>query len=397
MASIAAKEEVPESVSKFSNKNKNIISILSIDGGGVRGLIPSVILGFLEEQLQALDGGEARIADYFDVVAGTSTGGLVASMLTAPNENNRPLYAAKDIIPFYLRNSPKIFPQQSGIFGQFQNLAKALIGPKYDGNYLHNLMRDNLKETKLHQTLTNLVIPAFDVKMLQPVIFSSFKIPSEPSINAKLSDICIGGSAAPVYLPSHYFQNNDREFNLIDGGIVNNNPTLLAMIEVSKQLLKDNPSSDRIHDKRLVVLSIGNGSAKNEQKYNAKITAKWGPLSWILYNGHTPIIDFLFEAGSDMVDLHNNVLFQAMQSQDNYLRIQDNSLTGEEISLDNSTKENMENLVRIGKELLRKPASRVDTETGLLDAIPNMGTNADVLTRMAARLSEERKFRMSQK
>ena len=94
------------------------------------------------------------------------------------------------------------------------------------------------------------------------------------------------------------------------------------MIEVSKQLLKDNPSPHRMHDKRLVVLSIGNGSAKNEQKYNAKITAKWGPLSWILYNGRTPIIDFLFEAGSDMVDLHNNVLFQAMQSQDNYLRIQ---------------------------------------------------------------------------
>ena len=62
------------------------------------------------------------------------------------------------------------------MFGQFKNLAKALIGPKYDGNYLHSLMRDNLKETKLHQTLTNLVIPAFDVKMLQPVIFSSFKV-----------------------------------------------------------------------------------------------------------------------------------------------------------------------------------------------------------------------------
>ena len=56
------------------------------------------------------------------------------------------------------------------------------------------------------------------------LFFFIVQIPSEPSINAKLSDICIGGSAAPVYLPSHYFQNNDREFNLIDGGIVNNNP-----------------------------------------------------------------------------------------------------------------------------------------------------------------------------
>ncbi|GAB4852104.1 Proteolipid protein 2 [Ancistrocladus abbreviatus] len=89
----------------------DFITILSIDGGGIRGISPSIILDFLESELQKLDGKDARLADYSDVIAGTSTGGLVTAMLVAPDENNRPLFCAKDIKQFYLDNCPKIFPQ----------------------------------------------------------------------------------------------------------------------------------------------------------------------------------------------------------------------------------------------------------------------------------------------
>ncbi|KAF3772384.1 Patatin-like protein 2 [Nymphaea thermarum] len=162
-----------------------LITILSIDGGGVRGIIPGTILSFLEPQLQELDGENARLADYFDVITGTSTGGLVTAMLTAPGPDNRPLYAAKDIVPFYLDNCPKIFPGSSGPWSVVHKLAAALAGPKYDGKYLHKVVKDKLGDTKLHQTLTNVVIPTFDIKYLQPVIFSSYKV-RNPSVSAQL-------------------------------------------------------------------------------------------------------------------------------------------------------------------------------------------------------------------
>ncbi|KAL0450326.1 UNVERIFIED_CONTAM: Patatin-like protein 1 [Sesamum latifolium] len=137
----------------------NLITILSIDGGGVRGIIPGVILGYLESQLQELDGEDARLADYFDLIAGTSTGGLLTTMITAPDKNKRPMYAGKDLVPFYLEHCPKIFPQTRGPFAGLIDVFKAVTGPSYDGKYLRSLLQKILGETRLHETLTNVVLP----------------------------------------------------------------------------------------------------------------------------------------------------------------------------------------------------------------------------------------------
>jgi hypothetical protein len=155
----------------------SIVTVLSIDGGGVRGIIPGTILAFLEEKLQEYDERpDARLADYFDVIAGTSTGGLVTAMLTAPNKDGRPLFAAKDINGFYLDHCPRIFPPGGGGGGGPLGLLKKLSGPKYDGKYLHALVRDLLGETRVSQALQNIVIPTFDIKLLQPTVFSKYDV-----------------------------------------------------------------------------------------------------------------------------------------------------------------------------------------------------------------------------
>ncbi|XP_028757610.1 patatin-like protein 2 [Neltuma alba] len=378
----------------------NLVTILSIDGGGIRGIIPAAILEFLESQLQELDGEEARLADYFDVIAGTSTGGLVTAMLTAPNGRKRPLFAAKDIKPFYLEHSPNIFPQKFS-FGAIGKLFRSMAGPKYDGEYLHQVVRQKLGETRLHETLTNVVIPTFDIKAMQPVIFSSYQIKKSPFLDARLSDICISTSAAPTYLPGHHFKNQDsegnvREFNLIDGGVSANNPTLVALNQVTKQVINEDPDFFPIKPMdygRFLIISIGTGTAKNEQKFNAKMAAKWGLLDWLTKGGSTPLIDVFTQSSADLVDFHLATVTQALHSQDNYLRIQDDTLASTVSSVDISTEENLEKLSQTGDDLLKKPVSRVNLETGLFEPVENGGTNEDALKKFAKILSQERRLR----
>ncbi|KAJ8762207.1 hypothetical protein K2173_007363 [Erythroxylum novogranatense] len=379
----------------------DLITILSIDGGGVRGIIPGTILAFLESELQKLDGEQARLADYFDVISGTSTGGLVTAMLTAPNEEDRPLFAATEIKDFYLEHCPKIFPHHSSPLPA-ANLIKSLTGPKYDGKYLHKVVKEKLGERQLHQTLTNVVIPTFDIKRLQPTIFSSYQVKSNPSTDALLSDICIATSAAPTYLPAHHFETKDstgkvREFDLIDGGVAANNPTLVAMNEVMKEINRGSPNFFPIKPtdyRRFLVLSLGTGTAKSEEKFGADEAAKWGLLGWLTAESSTPLVDIFMQASGDMVDFHLATLFQALHSEENYLRIQEDTLTGDVSSTDISTKENLDNLVKAGEALLKKPVSRVNLDTGIFKPSYS-STNEHALIKLAKILSREKQVRES--
>ncbi|XP_047074393.1 patatin-like protein 2 [Lolium rigidum] len=380
----------------------SIVTVLSIDGGGVRGIIPGTILAFLEEKLQELDGPDARLADYFDVIAGTSTGGLVTAMLTAPNAQGRPLFAAKDINSFYLDHCPNIFPAVSG--GPL-GLLRSMRGPKYDGQYLHSVVRKLLGNTRVDQALQNIVIPTFDIKLLQPTIFSRYDALNDVSKNALLADVCISTSAAPTYLPGHQFGTKDKDgkaraFNLIDGGVAANNPTMLAMTHVSKQILLGNQDFFPIKPAdygKFMVLSLGTGSAKVEEKYDAAASGKWGILGWLYNGGASPLIDSFSQASADLVDIEASVLFQALRCEKRYLRIQDDELKGDTSSVDVSTPENLNKLVGVGKALLKRSVCRVDVETGKSVPDKNRGTNEEELAHFALMLSQERKARFQKK
>ncbi|KQK16211.1 hypothetical protein BRADI_1g27430v3 [Brachypodium distachyon] len=333
-----------------------LITVLSIDGCGIRGLIPSTIIDY---------GPEARIADYFDVISGTSTGALVTSMLAAPGPNKRPLFAASKLKDFYLENGPKIFPRKKlGFLNPAANMFGAVMGPKYDGKFLHDKIKELTHKAKIKDMITNIIVPTFDVNTLQPIIFSTYEAKEDSLKNAHLSDICISTSAAPTYFPAHLFKTYDSdpkakvkewEYHLVDGGVAANNPTMVAMTMITKE--------DDDHQ---------GGSAK--RKYPAPKCAKWGVLRWLYDDGFTPLIDIFSHASADMVDIHAAVLFKALCVKENYLRIQHDSLEGDTSSVDIATKKNMHVLIGIGKELLERKVARVNINTGVYETMEGDGT-----------------------
>ncbi|EAZ20815.1 hypothetical protein OsJ_36440 [Oryza sativa Japonica Group] len=368
-------------------------------------------------------------------------------MLAAPGEGadrdgrrrRRPMFAAADITPFYLEHGPRIFPQR---WSTLAAKIAAARGPKYDGRYLRGVVRRMLGETTVGDTLTNVVVPTFDVRLLQPVIFSTYEAKNSPLKNALLSDVCIGTSSAPTYLPAHCFRTHDgasgetREYNLIDGGVAANNPvqkqfdstrftvhiqpdacmvligeivlqTMVAMTMITEEimakekaaalyLLKPPPEEEEEHG-RFLVLSIGTGLTSDEGLYTAEKCSRWGALSWLRHGGMAPIIDIFMAASSDLVDIHVAVKFQLLHSERNYLRVQANSLRGAAAAVDAATPENMGSLVGVGERLLAQRVSRVNVETGRYEEVPGEGSNADALARIAGNLSEERTARIKRR
>jgi len=176
--------------------------------------------------------------------------------------------------------------------------------------------------------------------------------------------------------------------------------TLLAMTDVSKQILLGNQDFFPIKPAdygKFMVLSLGTGSAKVEEKFDAVQSSKWGLLGWLSNKDTTPIIDSFSQASADLVDIHASVLFQALHSERQYLRIQDDELTGETSSVDVSTVENLSRLVGVGKGLLKKPACKVNIETGKNEPDAHRGTNEDELVRFAKMLVRERRARIQKK
>jgi patatin-like phospholipase/acyl hydrolase len=173
---------------------QRLVRILSIDGGGIRGIIPGLILQRIEEQ------AGAPIADLFDIVAGTSTGGLLAMGLTTPKpgSSDRPRYAAKDIVEVYRRRGPEIFHRSRRY--RLRSL-DGLRRPKYPAQGLQRVLDELFGEARLSESVRQTLVTAYCTERRMPTVLSSAGAVQQRNPDVICAEAARATAAAPTYFP----------------------------------------------------------------------------------------------------------------------------------------------------------------------------------------------------
>ncbi len=206
--------------------------ILSIDGGGIKGVFPAALLAELQKSLSE------PISNYFDLIAGTSTGALVAIGLGLGTD-------VADIVAFYEVCGPRIFhpKHRSRLTQWFRNK----FDDRYSSGPLRSALEEAFGERKLGHSRNRLLIPSFDLNSNQIHIYKTAHHPRlETDYKVSAIDIALSTTAAPTYFPVH---NSSFGVPFVDGGLWANNPTGLAVVEAITML--------SIRPEDICVLSLG--------------------------------------------------------------------------------------------------------------------------------------------
>jgi len=292
------------------------IKILSIDGGGIRGIVPAIILGELQKRIGK------RMADVFDLIAGTSTGGIIALGIGTACNNGAP-YAPEDLVKMYVDNGPAIFKKT------FLTAERELVLPKYSPDSLEETLERFFQKTCLRTALTPLLISSYDLQSQLPFFFKSHMIAQRPNYDWEIVSIARCTSAAPTYFPPYHLTNGKEDYALVDGGVFVNNPAMAAYAE-ARYLYPE--------AKDFMVLSVGTGDRQDSITY---ATAKeWGLIGWA-----KQIVSVLMDSVSEAVDFEMSAILGA-----NYTRLQVLHLQEAEADMDNVTPDNIANLQSLARE-----------------------------------------------
>ena len=294
--------------------------VLSIDGGGIRGLIPALVLAEIERR------AGRRVSDLFDLIAGTSTGGIIACAVCAPDP-----MPAEAVAALYEQEGPEIFDRS--VWQRIRS-AEGLLDEKYDATALDRVLERFLGGKRLAESRPELIVPTYDMSEPGPYFFKTSKARERRTEDVPLTVVARSTSAAPTYFEPLPVD----ERALVDGGVFAVSPAMSAYAEV----LRDHPGAD------MVLLSLGTGQITRRRRF-ADVD-DWGLVEWA-----RPILDVVFDGSSDTVDYQ---LRQALRD-GRYWRLQV-ELSRASDDLDDASPENLRELRTHAEELIAARSADLD-------------------------------------
>jgi hypothetical protein len=295
--------------------------ILAIDGGGIRGLIPALVLTELERR------AGRRVFELFDLIAGTSTGGILACALCAPD----PL-PASELVKLYEDEGPEIFDRS--LFQRIRS-AEGLLDEKYDDAALDRALERFLQHKRLSETRPELLVPTYDTALPGPYFFKTTKARETPADDDfPLSVVARATSAAPTYFEP--VEAGARA--LVDGGVFAANPAMCGLAE----------ALNRVAPRDVVLLSLGTGERTHRRSFGE--IKDWGLARWA-----RPILDVVFDGASDTVHYQ----LDRVLGPERYWRLQV-ELTAASDDLDDASQGNLAKLRGHAEELIKQRSNDID-------------------------------------
>jgi uncharacterized protein len=348
------------------------LRILSIDGGGIRGLIPALVLARLEELLAGHPDtdADAGLSDYFHLFAGTSTGGLISLALTSPKG-----VAAAKLADFYLEDGPRIFGHS--VRHTIECLG-GMGGPTYDSGPLTESLRRRLGDSLVSQAKRDLLVTAYDMTERKPFFFKRWRARESKDHDYPIVDAGLATSAAPTYFPSHgiAFPGDTEPHALVDGGVFADDPTIAAIAEGLTRS-SDKPAGLTPHE--LFVVSLG--TSRYVPHYRQSDVNGWGKINWVVLGGEEPpLISAMLNGSADGTDYWAHMLLNHEPGEappepatigrgPRYYRLQIDLLT--EVAMDDASE-------RVLEEILPDAAHRLISERDddleeIVDKLANAG------------------------
>lgn len=312
------------------------VTVLAIDGGGIRGIIAATVLAEIERRTRR------PISDLFDLIAGTSTGGLIALGLSKPARGGRPRYTAADLVALYELEGRTIFDRS--LWHRVLALEN-LLEEKYPSDGLDRVLRRYFGGSLLSRATTEVLVPAYELEGRQPWFFARWKArdPARRGWDFPMRTVARATVAAPTYFEPCRLA-GDPPPGLIDGGIFANNPAMCAWAEARK-----------LHPQAADVLLVSLGTGQHTRPIHYDEARTWGLAKWA-----QPAFACVMDGVSDTVDHQMRILCaETGDGERRYYRFQTELDSGMD-DMDDATRTNVLALKAKAAEILATQSAELD-------------------------------------